>query len=183
MNPICSVALRWWRHNTLCMFLNWFKREHAHLFQSAKFPIIPILKNRRACADWEAGHDCNSRCSASSWWDWKLGSRPLHWNWPPEYRQIVRDGLTPWFLSTPPSTTSLQQMEADPITHEKVKMKLKKVREQGYLQPGFVKSLTSFFTVPKGDHDVQLVYNGTKSGLIDCLWAPWSHLPMVEQHL
>jgi hypothetical protein len=43
--------------------------------------------------------------------------------------------------------------------------------------------LTSFFMVPKGDKDVQIVYNGTKSGLKDCLWAPWFHLPTVEQHL
>jgi hypothetical protein len=29
----------------------------------------------------------------------------------------------------------------------------------------FVKSLTSFFTVPKGDDDIRIVYNGTQSGL------------------
>ena len=43
-------------------------------------------------------------------------------------------------------------------------------------------SLTSFFTVPKGDSDVRLVYNGTKSGLNDCHWAPWLRLPKIEQH-
>jgi len=48
---------------------------------------------------------------------------------------------------------------------------------------GHVRALTSFFTVPKGDRDVRVVYNGTKSGLNDCLWAPWFRLPTVEQHL
>ncbi len=48
---------------------------------------------------------------------------------------------------------------------------------------GHVKALPSFFTVPKGDNNVQVVYNGTKSGLNDCLWAPCLRLPMVEQHL
>ncbi len=32
LNPICSVALQWWRYNTLRTFLNWFKQVHAHLF-------------------------------------------------------------------------------------------------------------------------------------------------------
>jgi len=57
------------------------------------------------------------------------------------------------------------------------------VCERGYLAEGHVCSLTSFFTVPKGDKVIHVVYNGTKSGLNDCLWAPWFHLPTVEQHL
>jgi hypothetical protein len=51
------------------------------------------------------------------------------------------------------------------------------------MQPGEVQSLTSFFTVPKGDSDVRPVYNGTKSSLNDSLWAPLSRLPMIKQHL
>lgn len=35
-----------------------------------------------------------------------------------------------------------------------------------------VRSLTSFFTVPKEEGDVRVVYNGTKSGLNGQLWAP-----------
>jgi hypothetical protein len=46
-----------------------------------------------------------------------------------------------------------------------------------------VASLTSFFTVPKGNSDIQIVYNGTQSGLNDCLWAPWFPLPALEQHM
>jgi hypothetical protein len=64
-----------------------------------------------------------------------------------------------------------------------VQEKLAKVRRKGYLVEGHVRALTSFFTVPKGDDDVRVVYNGTKSGLNDCLWAPWFHLPTIEQHL
>ncbi len=44
-------------------------------------------------------------------------------------------------------------------------------------------SLTSFFTVPKGDNDIRIAYNGTQSGLNECLWAPWVPLPTVEQNL
>jgi hypothetical protein len=51
------------------------------------------------------------------------------------------------------------------------------------LARGEVRSLTSFFTVPKGDEDVRIVYNGTKSGLNGQLWAPWSLLPTIDKHL
>jgi hypothetical protein len=60
---------------------------------------------------------------------------------------------------------------------------LQKVRSKGYLASGHGKALTSFFTVLKGDSDVRLVYNGTKSGLNACLWAPWFRLPTVGQLL
>jgi hypothetical protein len=51
------------------------------------------------------------------------------------------------------------------------------------VESGLIKSLTSFFAVPKGDDDVRIVYDGTKSGLNGVLWAPWFHLPTVESHL
>ncbi len=48
---------------------------------------------------------------------------------------------------------------------------------------GEVKSLTSFFAVPKGEGDVRIVYDGTKSGLNNQLWAPWFPLPTIDTHL
>jgi hypothetical protein len=62
-------------------------------------------------------------------------------------------------------------------------MKLQKVRRLGYLVPGPVRSLTSFFSVPKGMDDIRMVYDGMKSGLNEAMWAPWFSLPMVEAHL
>jgi hypothetical protein len=55
--------------------------------------------------------------------------------------------------------------------------KLDKVLERGYISPGFVASLTSYFAVPKGENDIQLVYDGTDSGLNDALWSPSFWLP------
>lgn len=46
-----------------------------------------------------------------------------------------------------------------------------------------MKSLTSFFSVPKGDNDIRMVYDGTKSGLNNCMWAPQFSLPTIEAHL
>jgi hypothetical protein len=62
-------------------------------------------------------------------------------------------------------------------------VKLRTVREKEYLVPGKVKSLTSFFAVHKGEGDVTIVYDGTKSGLNGQLWAPWFPLPSVNSHL
>ena len=46
-----------------------------------------------------------------------------------------------------------------------------------------VHSLTSFFAVPKGDDEIRMVYDGTKSGLNDAMFVPWFPLPTVEQLL
>jgi hypothetical protein len=35
----------------------------------------------------------------------------------------------------------------------------------------------------KGETDIRMVYNGTKSGLNDCLWEPWFPLPTIDTML
>jgi len=52
-----------------------------------------------------------------------------------------------------------------------------------YISPGPMISLTSYFSVPKGDSDIRLMYDGTKSSLNNSLWAPWFPLPTIESHL
>jgi hypothetical protein len=133
--------------------------------------------------DWDCGRDCIRRCSWASWWEWDIGSWPMHWRWPIEYQVQIRDGLPPCFNRQPDSVTIPQRGESDPVIREQVRKKLAKAQDKGYLDAGPVRALTLFFTVPKGDSDVRVVYNGTKSGLNDCLWAPWFRLPTIEQHL
>jgi hypothetical protein len=60
---------------------------------------------------------------------------------------------------------------------------LKKVREQGYISPGMVESLTVFFEVEKGDDDIRLVYDGSVSGLNLSIWMPHFFLPTIWTHL
>jgi hypothetical protein len=172
--------------------IKWLKEKYpavAKLFRGRKqteaYQVIfqKLLCNDEFKEDWLAGSDCIRCCTLATWWDWEGGSRPFHWRWPSEYRKIVHDGLPPWFLSTPKTITVPQRGEANTGMRELIREKLQKVRSRGYLESGYVKALTSCFTVPKGDSDVQLFYNGTKSGLNDCLWAPWFHLPTVGQLL
>ena len=65
-----------------------------------------------------------------------------------------------------------------------MKLKLAKVRDRRYVKPSDeIHSLTSFFAVPKGEDDVRMVYDGTKSGLNECIWVPRFPLPTVATHL
>ena len=91
--------------------------------------------------------------------------------------------MPPWFKMPLPRWLIPQRLESNLALRKAMKEKLGKVRRMGYLAPGEVKSLTSFFAVPKGDSDIRMVYDGTKSGLNDAMWAPWSWMPTVESHL
>jgi len=73
-----------------------------------------------------------------------------------------------------------QPHESNQETQLKVKEKLSNVRAKRYIIPGKVKSLTSYFSVPKGDTDVRMVYDTTRSNLKATLWAPNFGLPTVE---
>jgi hypothetical protein len=46
-----------------------------------------------------------------------------------------------------------------------------------------VVSLTSFFGVDKGETDVCMVYDASKSGLNDVIWAPSFCLPTADSTL
>ncbi len=63
---------------------------------------------------------------------------------------------------------------------DKVRQKLQVVQNRCYIQKGTVKSLTSYFSVPKGEGDIRMVYDASKSGLNKSLWVPSFSLPSVE---
>ena len=173
LDVIRHFALRWWRKHTTRDFLIWMKQEHPPNHMTSK----EFVKNRKA------GADCLARCANSSWWEWSLGSRPLFWRWPREYRATIRDGVKLWIKGPLPEYRVPQRGEKDTVTREAIKAKLSAVISKGYLVQGEVKSLTSFFAVPKGEGDVRIVYDGTKSGLNNQLWAPWFPLPTIDTHL
>ncbi|KAL7559903.1 hypothetical protein ACA910_007271 [Epithemia clementina (nom. ined.)] len=88
------------------------------------------------------------------------------------------------WISDPLTYTRKQQCPADEETRLKEKAKLAKVQKRGYI--GIEKrilSLTSYFSVPKGDANICMVYNGTKSGLNAALYAPWFALATVDAML
>jgi len=73
--------------------------------------------------------------------------------------------------------------EKNQNTREVVAKKLNKFLSRDYLSSGTAHSLVSYFTVPKGEDDVRVVFDGTKSGLNNALWAPTFCLPTVDSIL
>ena len=58
-----------------------------------------------------------------------------------------------------------QQWPHDEAQCEKLMSKLRKVRKRGYIQPGFVKSLTGHFTVPTVKTNIRVVFDATQCRL------------------
>ncbi|KAL7570893.1 hypothetical protein ACA910_018953 [Epithemia clementina (nom. ined.)] len=132
----------------------------------------------------EAGLATLHHAELSSWWDWDQGSSPFFWRFPEEWIPDMRDGLKPRWLSAPPRYTRRQQLPSDPAVREKDKEKLNKVQKRRNITPlENIRSLTNFSTVPKGEQDIRMVYNGTKSGLNRALFAPWFLLATVDTML
>jgi hypothetical protein len=68
-----------------------------------------------------------------------------------------------------------------------VTKKLQKILDRGYVVfpagSGFIKSLMDFFDVEKGS-DIRMVYNGTRCGLNEVLWANfWLPYPAMAARL
>jgi hypothetical protein len=173
LDVIRLFALRWWKKQTIRDFLKWLN----HKYPPAHRCSGEYIKEKKA------GADCLARYANSSWWEWTAGSRPLFWRWPEKYREIIRDGVKLWIKGPLPEYRVLQRGEKYTSTRNAIKGKLSAVMAKGYLTQEEIKSLTSFFAVPKGEGDVRIVYDVTKSGLNNQLWAPWFPFPTIDTHL
>jgi hypothetical protein len=85
-----------------------------------------------------------------------------------------------YFQGDLPSFRTCQPTPDIPQTKVAVAKKLSKFLKRGYIEPGTVQSLISYFSVPKGDSDIRLVFDGTKSGYNARIWAPSFCLPSVD---
>mmetsp|Transcript_17572 Transcript_17572/g.49639 ORF Transcript_17572/g.49639 Transcript_17572/m.49639 type:complete len:1287 (+) Transcript_17572:10428-14288(+) len=139
---------------------------------------------RKYCwEEFQAAQESIQRARRASWWKWNDGSRPFFWRWPLEYQDIIRKGLPVHFHSVSPSNRRPQRGVDNQETRAKMQEKLDTVRSRRYITPGPVNSLTSFFSVPKGEDDVRMVYDATASGLNDSIWVPSFSLPTINTHL
>ena len=134
--------------------------------------------------DLEIGRDAVGRAANATWWNWDAGSTLFFWRWPTWSRRSVRDGIklfVDW--EKMPSYWKKQQWPDDEASSKKLKKKISGVRTKQYIQPGFVKSLTGYFAVPKAKTDIRVVYDATACGLNEALWAPNFFLPTVDSIL
>lgn len=204
LDVLRSLFLQWWKQNLRRSFWKWFWLEKLAkpVFQARKF-VRWDKSSSSYCwlaqghqgyktvhrysesdqKDLAAAGDGIARAQASTWWEWRAGSRPFFWRWDADYRGHIRDGIPLCLLSTPTQYRVPQSAAPNPVNKVLMKQKLELVLERGYIETGEVVSLTRFFSVPKGEADIRMVYDGTKSGLNQVLWVPWFPMPTIETHL
>eukprot|EP00956_Cyclotella_meneghiniana_P007532 scaffold10178_cov23-Cyclotella_meneghiniana.AAC.4 len=138
-----------------------------------------MFQHPRRIKDWEPARECITKAGACSWWEWHQGSRPFFWRWPKNRVAWARDGQEHLVTKELPKYTRAQRAPKSEEDRTKVWRKLSKVRERLYINVGLVLSLMHWFYVLKGDSDIRMVYNGTASGINDCLFAPHFGLPIL----
>jgi hypothetical protein len=127
-----------------------------------------------------AGNKAIHYSNQASWWEWDGGSFPFFWRWPREYIRDTRDGVPPRFVHEPPACMDRQRPNANPEFAKQERSKVFKVIKRGYLRPVKIEDLQSlmhYFSVPKGDKDIQMVYDGSKCKLNAATFAPWFAVP------
>ena len=170
-------ALRYWKRLVCSDFWRWWRYQRFDIDESED-----KSRKERTIA---AGLSALAHASEASWWDWDKGSSPFFWRIPDaQWLQEMRDGVPPMWIGDPPAYRRRQKANPDEKQRAFETKKLAKVRRRGYIAPtNGIKSLTSFFSVPKGEDDIRMVYDGTKSGLNAALFAPWFGLGNVTSML
>ena len=120
---------------------------------------------------------------AATYWDWDAGSSLLYWRWPGQIMKEAKDGVPIHVSGTLPKYKVAQVWPKDKAHKDKMIQKWCKVIGREYVCQGSVVSLTGSFPVPKGKDDIRMVYDASKCGLNDSLWAPNFLLPTIDTAL
>jgi hypothetical protein len=164
-------CLKYWKRKVARDFWNWIKQcDKEAWFESAK---------ERSCSI-QAGCKAINYAIDATWWEWDGGSYPFFWRWKKEFVREMRDGIPPRFTRTPPVCRERQRPNSNPLFAAKERAKVLKVLKRGYLQPvqySKDQSLMHYFSVPKGEDDIRMVYDGSKCGLNGVTFAPWFAVP------
>lgn len=177
--PLSSIRLfllRLWRIILRKSLVKFLQIKHGLRWWELGHKPKSVELNR----DLAAGSECLWRAMGADWWEWKAGSRLFFWRWPLAHQVSARDGYMPYVLGELPAFKRPQPDETNADIRNKVAAKLQNVRDKQYITKGEVYSLTSYFCVPKGESDIRMVYDTTKSGLNKSLWAPNFGLPTVD---
>lgn len=131
--------------------------------------------------DVKAGSDCLEYAMNASWWEWSQGSCLFFWCWPVAFKTYARDGI-PILCNykSRPISRALQRAISDENVKALMREKISSVQSKKYIQTGLVRSLIKYFPVPKGDHGIRMVYNGTASTFNSIIWVPSFGLPNVQ---
>ncbi|KAL7581014.1 hypothetical protein ACA910_005823 [Epithemia clementina (nom. ined.)] len=165
------LLLRRWRRNVLRSWTAWHAAAQPHI-QRENEELWKIVCKRGIAA-------CRHACDAT-FWNWERGSAPFFWRWPTEYARDVALGCSPLWIGAPSAAIERQSNLGNAHMVTLITAKLDDERFKECIAAGMCRAMMHFFAVPKGDTDVRIVYDGTKSGLNDCLYAPWFPLPDAD---
>ncbi|KAL7561660.1 hypothetical protein ACA910_018550 [Epithemia clementina (nom. ined.)] len=163
-----NLLVRRWKWSVFRSWNKWWKETYC-TSKSADRELHDLL--------WERGVKACDHASQATFWNWQGGSGIFLWRWPPEYQSDVALGVPPYWTRQPVAKIVKQGNLGDRETIQKISAKIDDVRKKGYIAPEKCIATIKFFSVPKGDSDIRMVYDGTKSGLNECLYAPWFPLP------
>lgn len=127
---------------------------------------------------------CAHFLSAESYTAWETGSSLYFWRWPKAAQRVALLGFKPAVDSTLPTNMPKPKRIKCPDTRKLMAAKLAKQIRRHYIKlvpesemRKEVRNLVDMFTVPKGESDVRMIFNGTSGGLTDSIWAPSFYLP------
>ena len=131
----------------------------------------------------ESGKEALLRALEATWWDWAGGSSLFFWNWPESHEEWARVGQPHFVISALPTSKEPQRRARTKEQQELMNKKVNKVQMRSYICAGVVICLTAMFSVEKGLTDIRMIYDGTRSGLNACLFAPHFSLPVMAHTL
>ena len=179
-----GLQLRWHKWKVRRSFIKYLRRRYTTQ------DFVSFLGRRRKGLlstdlgrDLVAGKLALDKEEAASFWEWDEGSYPFFWRWPKGVRLDMRDGTILWKTGPLPTSVDRQMVSSDKTTAARVEEKIDKVRSKDYIGPGWIVSITHFFDVPKGEDDIRIVYDLTRSGLNGVLWVPSFWMPSISHVL
>jgi hypothetical protein len=140
--------------------------------------VEPVSTLAELAVDIQTGIQVLRQNSRSTHWEWDYGSALVFWRWTDtEQRRAARDGMNAYIRGSLPPDIGETAPRIKIQDRTRVFDKIFKHIQRGYLAVGPVKHLLHYFAVPKGTMDVRMVYDGTRGGLNEALWAPSFYLP------
>ncbi|KAL7576485.1 hypothetical protein ACA910_017989 [Epithemia clementina (nom. ined.)] len=170
-NLLQETMLRRWQQNVRRSWEVWWESHHFMVQETEPWWSSLIqARGREACL----------HADQATFWNWNVRSVPFFWRWPPEFQTNIALGLRPMWTHLPCRQIDPQHNLGDQATLDLIREKIDDVQAKRYVVPKLCLATMNYFSVPKGDSDVRMVYNGTKSGLNESLYAPWFPLPDSE---
>ncbi|KAL7565765.1 hypothetical protein ACA910_010204 [Epithemia clementina (nom. ined.)] len=165
--------LQRWKRNVRTSWEQWWTTNRDHL-QTTVPEWAELIHTR--------GESACRHADCADFWSWTAGSGVFFWWWPTEFTRDVATGVPPLWTSAPQQRIERQSTLGDKAMIAMISDKVQDVRSKGYVCPSTnIRATMNYFAVPKGNTDVQMVYDGTKSGLNKCLYARWFFLPDSDQ--